>query len=71
MEADHNEKNDRISLSSSQYCALLVNLFVTFGQSDSLVEEKMMNYWAKICKLLSRDRKNVAWYTLTIWVATK
>ena len=29
MQPHHNEKNERISLSPSQYCALLVNLFVT------------------------------------------
>ena len=37
-------KNEWISVSPtqySQYCALLVNLFVTLRQSDSSVEEKM------------------------------
>ena len=59
-------KNETISLSPTQYCALLVNLFVKLQQSDSLVEEKMANYWPEICKLLLRDRKNVALYTVTI-----
>ena len=59
-------KNERISLSPTQYCALLVNLFVTLRQSDSSVEEKMVNYWPEICKLLPRDRKNVVLYTVTI-----
>ena len=66
MQAHHNEKNERISLSPTQYCALLVNLFVTLRQSDLSVEEKMVNYWAKIWKLLPRDRRNVALYTVTI-----
>ena len=43
MQAHHNEKNERISLSPTHYCALLVNLFVTLPQSDSSVEEKMVN----------------------------
>ena len=51
--------NERISLSPTQHCALLVNLFVTLQQSHSLVEEKKMNYLTEICKLLPRDRKNV------------
>ena len=50
-------KNDRISISCAQYCALLLNLLVTLPQSDSSVEEKVVNYWAEICKLLPRDRK--------------
>ena len=66
MQAHPNEKNEVISLSSTQYCALLVNLLVTLRESDSLVEEKMVNYWPEICKLLPRDRKNVALYTVTI-----
>ena len=45
---------------------LLVNLFVTLWQSDSSVEAKMVNYWAEICKLLPRDRKNVVLYIVTI-----
>ena len=61
IQAYHNE-----ILSPNQYCALLVNLFVTLRQSDSSVEEKMVNYWAEICKLLPRDRKNVVLYTVTI-----
>ena len=68
MRAHHNKKklkNERISLSLTQYCALLVNLLVTLRQSDSLIEEKMLNYWAQICKLLRRDRKNVL-YTVAI-----
>ena len=52
-------KNKRISLFPTQYCALLVNLFVTLRQSDSSVEEKNVNYWAEIWKLLPRDWKNV------------
>ena len=50
----------------TQNYALLVNLFVILRQSDSSFEEKMVNYWAEICKLLSRDRKNVVLYTVTI-----
>ena len=59
-------KNGRISLSPKQYRAFLVNLFVTLRQSDSSVEEKMVNYWTEICKLLPRDRKSVVLYTVTI-----
>ena len=59
-------KNERVSLSTTQYCALLVNLFLTLRESDSSVEEKMVNYWAEICKLLPRDRINVVLYTVTI-----
>ena len=59
-------KNERISISRTQYCALLLNLFVTLRQSDSSVEEKVVSYWAQICKLLPRDRKNVILYTVTI-----
>ena len=44
MQANHNEKMKRISISHPQYCALLVNLFVTLRQSDSSVDEKMVNY---------------------------
>ena len=61
MQAHNNEKNVRISLSPTQYCAL-----VTLRQSDSSVDEKMVNYCAEICKLLPRDRKNVVLYTVTI-----
>ena len=43
-------KNDKISLSPTQYCALLVNSFVTLRQSNSSVEEKMVKYWDKMCK---------------------
>ena len=43
-----------------------LNLFVTLRQHDSSVEKKMVNYWPEICKLLPRDRKNVALYTVTI-----
>ena len=32
MQAHHNEKNERISLSHTQYCTLLVNLFVALQQ---------------------------------------
>ena len=62
-------KNEWISLSPtqySQYCALLVNLFVTLQQSDSSVEEKMVNYWTKIGKLLPRNIKTVVLYTINI-----
>ena len=52
-------KNERISLLPTQHCALLVNLFVTLRQSDSSVEKKKVNYWAEVCKLLPRERKNV------------
>ena len=44
MQAHPNEKNEVISLSSTQYCALLVNLLVTLREGDSLVEKKMVNY---------------------------
>ena len=41
--------------------------FVTLPQSDSSVKKKKrVNYWAEICKLLPRDRKNVVLYTVTI-----
>ena len=59
-------KNERISLCSTQHCAILLNLFVTLRQSDLSVKEKMVNYWPEICKLLPRDRKNVVFYTVTI-----
>ena len=66
MQAYHNERNKRISLSPTQYCALLINLLVTLQQSDSLVEEKMVNYLTKFYKLLHRDRKNILLNTVTI-----
>ena len=45
MQTHHNKKkNERISLSPTQYCALLLILFVTLRQGDSLVEEKVVNY---------------------------
>ena len=56
-------KNERISLSPTQYHA---SKFVILPQSDSWVEEKMVNYWPEIYKLLPRDRKHVALYTVTI-----
>ena len=37
-------KTERISLSPTQYCALLVNLIATSRQSVASVEEKMVNY---------------------------
>ena len=37
MQAHYNEK---ISLSHTQYCALLVNVFTALQQSHSLVEER-------------------------------
>ena len=40
MQAHQNEKNERISLSPTQYCALLLNLFVALRQSDSSVDGK-------------------------------
>ena len=40
MQAHHNEKNERISLSPTQCCALLLNLFVKLRQSDSSVDGK-------------------------------
>ena len=52
-------------------CALLVYLLVTLRQSDSSVDEKMMNYWSKIWKQLPRDRKNVVLYTVTIYFAIR
>ena len=43
-------KYERISLSSSQY--YVSSKFVAIlQQSDSLVDEKMLNYWAENCKL--------------------
>ena len=66
MQAYHNERNKRISLSPTQYCALLINLLVTLQQGDSLVEEKMVNYLTKFYKLLHRDRKNILLNTVTI-----
>ena len=35
METHHNEKIEIISLCPTQYCTLLLNLFVTLRQSDS------------------------------------
>ena len=49
--------------------ALLANLFVILWQSDSLVEEKLVNYLAEICKLLPRDINIVVLYAVTIWVS--
>ena len=40
MQAHHNEKNERISLPPTQYCALLLNLFITLRESDSSVGGK-------------------------------
>ena len=40
MKANHNEKNERINLSPTQYCALLLHLFVTLRQSDSSIDGK-------------------------------
>ena len=40
MQAHHNEKNEIISLSPTQYCALLLNFFVTLRQSSSSVDGK-------------------------------
>ena len=40
MQAHHNEKIEIISLSPTQYCAVLLNLFVTLRQSDSSVDGK-------------------------------
>ena len=42
MQAHGNEKNERIA--ATQYYALLVNLFATLQQSNSLAEEKMVKY---------------------------
>ena len=39
MQAHNNEKNVRISLSPTQYCAL-----VTLQRSDSSLTEKKVNY---------------------------
>ena len=58
MQAHHNRKNKRIYLYPTQDCALLVNLFVTQRQSDSSVEEKMVNCCAEVCKLLPRLQPN-------------
>ena len=65
MEAHDNEKIEKISLSPTKCCALLVNLFVTLRQSDSSVEEKIVKYWPEICKLLPRD-KNVQTFCVFI-----
>ena len=37
-------KTESVSLSPTEYFALLINLFATLEQSDSSVEEKMVNY---------------------------
>ena len=44
MQAHGNEKNKRIALSPTQYCALLVNLFATLQESNSSAEEKLVKY---------------------------
>ena len=40
MQAHHNEKMKESVYSPTQYCALLLNLFVTLRQSDSSVDGK-------------------------------
>ena len=40
MQAHHNEKIEIISLSPTQYCALVLNLLVTLRQSDLSVDGK-------------------------------
>ena len=40
MQGHHNEKNETISLSSTQYSAFVLNLFVTLRQSESSVDGK-------------------------------
>ena len=64
-------KNEIISLFPTQYFALLVNLFATLRQSDSLVEEKMGNYLVEFCKQFLRDRKNVVLCTINLEAAIK
>ena len=68
MQGHHNEK---ISLPHTQYCMLLEYMFIALQQTHSLVEEKMVNNWAEVCKLLPRDRKNFALNTVTIYVAIR
>ena len=48
MQAHHKEKNEKTSLSPPEYCASLLNLFVTFQQSDSTIDENTVRYWAEI-----------------------
>ena len=70
MQAHHNEKTKEVfylpTPIPTQYCALLVNLSVTFQQSNSSVKEKMGTYQAEFCKLLPRDIKNPLLYKVTI-----
>ena len=44
MQVHHDEKMKELVYPPTEYCALLVNLFLTFCERDSLVEEKMVNY---------------------------
>ena len=55
-----------INQSPTQYCALLLNFYVRLKQIDSSVDQKMVNYWAEICKLYARDGQNVVLYIVTI-----
>ena len=48
MQGHHKEKNEKTSLSPPEYCASLLNLFVTFQQSDSTIDENTVRYWAEI-----------------------
>ena len=65
MQRHHDGKWKNWSI-PAEYCALLVNLFVRLWQSNSLVQEKMVNDWSEICKPLPRDRKNFLLCTVTI-----
>ena len=60
------KKNERISLSSTQYCVLLLNLFVTLRQSDSSTNGKngALLSW-NLQTTPQRQKKNVALYTVT------
>ena len=65
-ECEHIIMKKRKNYSIPHPTLCVASKFVTLQQSDSSVEEKMVNYWPEICKLLSRDRKNVVLYTVTI-----
>ena len=66
MQTNHDEEMKELVYPTPNIVRLLVNFFVTLWESDSTVDEKLMNYWAEICKLLPSDRQNVALYTVII-----
>ena len=66
MQANQNEKMKELVYPTPNIVRLLVNFFVTLCQSDSTVAEKLMNFWAEICKLLPSDRQNVVLYKVII-----